>query len=344
MFRVIPVQDEESQEVPAKLRPALSGPKSAVLILVGFVLLWLVFFALNRATPYIGVGSDVATLRKKNYELEGKTFPGSFVGVKLAVFGNSKVLSGFVPDDFDALAARDRIPVYSFNSGFPAQSEFVDELAAMTEHGVAPDVVLLTIPWQPKPKSISIFKLSSDDHQLADEIFPFRLFVRNLARFIVKSHNSGGMANLYRKDEIEAEKVIQARGYYFIKDLSKYPGDRLPPDYTLASDDPAHVAQRQADFDSAQLDQLNSALEKHKVRCFYIPVHLRSTEAAPAPAIDNEFASLLATHSSCRVLGPDYISYPNSLYSDEAHLNPEGARQYTEDIYKLVAPYLRGAD
>jgi hypothetical protein len=338
---VITAQELERREVRGTFRQTLGGRKRAALKFAGFAFIWLGFFALNRATPYIGVGSDVATLKKKNYESEGNTFPRAFSGTKLAVFGNSKALSGFIPDEFDSLAAREDLKVYSFNSGFPGQSEFVDELALMTKRGAAPNVVLLTIPWQPKPRGISLFNLPIDDHKLADEIFPFRLFIRNLVRFLVKSSSSGGPAKLYRKDEIEAETVLRARGYYFIKDLSKFPGDQLPAKYSLPSDDPAHVAQRPADFNSGQLDQLNSALEAHNIRCFYVPVFLRSAEAAPAPAIDMEFASALATHSTCRVLGPDYFTYPNSYYSDEAHLNPQGAKVYTEDIYKLVAPYLR---
>src|SRR5579863_10469470 len=138
----------------------------ALLSLLGFLVLWTGFLAFSRAVPYVANGSDIVKVTKKNYMMAGDAFPRSFAGTKLAVFGNSKVLSGFIPDRFDSLAAQDRLPVYSFNSGLPAQSEFVHELEMMAGEGAAPDVILLTIPWRPTPKSNSLFTLPADDNEI----------------------------------------------------------------------------------------------------------------------------------------------------------------------------------
>jgi hypothetical protein len=67
---------------------------------------------------------------------------------------------------------------------------------------------------------------------------------------------------------------------------------------------------------------------------------MRSTEAAPAPPTDTDFALQLERHTRCRALGPDYFSYSPVLYSDDIHLNPDGAKVYTGDLYRLVAPHL----
>jgi hypothetical protein len=330
------------QDSPAALRPVLSGPKSALILLAGFLILWCAFFGLYSATPYLRNASDVVKFAKQKYVSGGEAFPESATATKIAVFGNSKVLSGFIPDEFDRLASRDGNRTYSYNAGFPSQSEseFIDELETMTDRGVSPDIVLLAYTWESKPRHLSPFKLSSDDNHLANAIFPFRFFARNLSRFAVSSKRFGGLRAFYLKTKAASDRVLRSRGYYFIEELSQFPNNRLPSTYTLPSDHPNAVTPRNPDFNSAELDRLNRVIEKHHIRCLFIPEHARSTAAAPASSNDAEFAGSLAQHSTCRTLGPDYFSYSPVLYSDDLHLNPEGARGYTEDLYKLVSPYL----
>ena len=319
----------------------LKGTLSPLLFLLGLVLLWLSFFELNRAAPYIANASDVIKTRKKQFEASGGTFRGAITGTRIAIFGDSKVLSGFIPDEFDALAAAQGIPVYSFNSGFPAQTEYIDELIVMLNQQPAPDVVLITNIWPKHSRTLSIFSLSTDDNTLADRFFPFRLFMRNVTRFLADSKRFGGVRAFYQHSKDTANAVLAARGYYYIKELNLYPDGKLPPDWHLPSDTPNKIEARDADFESSEFDRLNRAIEQHHVRCFFVPNHHRSTAAAPAPPINIPFASQMARLSTCRVLGPDYLSYSPVLYSDDLHMNPEGARQYTQDIYKLVAPQLR---
>jgi hypothetical protein len=318
----------------------LDGAKSAILLLCGFAALWAGFFFLNRATPFIANGADAIKEKKKEFEAEGKTFQNGRPGLRLAIFGSSKVLSGFIPDNFDALARRDSLSVNSFNSGFPGQSEFLDELTKMLDQENGPDVVLLTIPWESHAKHLSLFSLPIGDNQLANKIFPFRFYMRNVARFLAESHRHGGVRVFYRYTKEICDQVLAARGYYYIKELNVFPDGRLPPTWSLPSDHPREVMTRQADFESAELERLDTILKRRHVVCFYVPEHMRSTEAAPAPPTDTDFAQQLERHTQCRALGPDYFSYSPVLYSDDLHLNPDGAKVYTQDLYKLVAPQL----
>jgi hypothetical protein len=328
----------------AEKRSILSFRK-ALLFALGFGFLWLACFELYRATPYLRSSSDVIKHAKQQYVLDGDAFPAPDSQLNVAVFGDSKVLSGLIPAEFDRLAQHDSLEVYSYNSGYPAQSEseFIDELETMTEHGNPPNVVLLVFRWPDKARRFSAFHLSADDNQIADRVFPFRLMARNVARFIASSGRFGGPVAFYRKSRTAADQVLRDRGYYFIKELSLFAGDRLPADYSLPSDKPNAVLERKVNFESAELDRLNGIVEQHKISCFFVPTHHRSNEAAPAPADQAEFARQLAEDSPCRVLGPDYFSYPLAFYSDWAHLNPEGAKHYTRDLYDLSAPYLKGA-
>ncbi len=328
------------QSFVAKSRVKRQTPGAAVFVL-GLAVLWFLFYEVNLHTPYIANGSDIVKAAKKLYERDGKTFPSSIIAEKIAIFGDSKILTGFVPKQFDEQASEDHLTTYSFNSGFPGQDEFVGELSDMLAQEHRPDVVLLTREWFPVRRQTSFFSLSQDDNELASRFFPFRLLTRNVTRFLAEASRNGGPVRFYRSSQETAQAMIRARGWFFIKKLSIFPDDRLPPGYTLASDNPGVVERKHPDFASLQLDQLNSALASHHTRCFYVPYYRRIGEFAPAPSIDNEFAENLAAHSSCRVVGPNYFSYPPALFNDPIHLNPDGAKAYTADLYNLIAPHLR---
>jgi hypothetical protein len=340
--RMSTAQIDDVGRTATKPKPVLSGWRSATLLLIGFVALWLFFFWCYQTSPILSSASNLVRYSIKEQVLSGKAFPPDFHGSTLAIFGTSKAMAGFVPDEFDKLASQDSHSVYSFNSGEPGSREgdFVTPLETMAEHGRPPDIILLTYPWESVSKNFSVFKLKQDDNEIADTVFPFRLLARNAMRFVVNSRRFGGPANLYRQGLRTGAEVVQARGYYFIKELSVYPTEQMPSDYTLASDQPDKVLVRKADPDSKELDRLNHLVTKYKMQCFYVPLYFRTHEAAPPPPTDLEFAATLAKHSGCHVLGPDYMLYPPAFFSDPIHLNQHGAQIYTADLYRLLEPYL----
>ena len=79
-----------------------------------FAVLWAAFYGFYRAFPYVKNGSDVVFSAKLRFEQEGQVFPANTQKTRLLIFGNSKILAGFLPSRFDELSG-----VSSFNSGFP---------------------------------------------------------------------------------------------------------------------------------------------------------------------------------------------------------------------------------
>jgi hypothetical protein len=288
---------------------------------------------MSEQLPYIATGADVVYHAKTQIETRGVVFPPNVPGEKLIIFGNSRVLAGFVPKHFDQMSREGGIPHVSFNSGFPARDGFVPELTAMVRRGQVPDVVLLTQAWR---ESATIFKFTGSDHDLAEQLFPFRHLPRDAVSFLANSRNHGGLTNLYRLSQERARQMLADRGYYFIAEQSHFPGESLPQDFRLASDTPNVAQPRTADSGSRELKDLNRLLVQYHIRCFFVPDYRRMAAAAPAPTYNQKFADLLLQNSSCRLLGPDYFSYPNELFSDSIHLNHKGALIYTEDIHRLL--------
>jgi hypothetical protein len=304
----------------------------------GFAALWLAFYGLFILFPFVSTGAEVVYRAKLQQEFHGTVFSGDHSGQRVLIFGSSKVLAGFIPDEFDRLAAANKLNYYSYNSGYPARTAFVPELREMVkrESGV-PDVLLLTIPWETTTSGVSILRLPWNDHDIAENLFPFRYLIRDFFSFLITSRQHGGPLNYYREAGVNVSKMLKDRGYYFVSEQSHYPNDSLPDDFHLPSDQPAFVMTRSADVASAQLAELNQIVDKHHIRCYFVPQYQREGEYAPAPETDQAFADLLRLHSSCKLLGPDYLLYANRMFSDRAHLNRTGAQLYTRAIYDLFS-------
>jgi hypothetical protein len=318
------------------LRPIL-------LFLLGFLVLCAFFDGLQRAFPYLATGSEVVFQAKLRDEARGAVFPIKTSGTKVIVFGNSSILAGLVSKHFDELARADGLETYTYNSGFPGHVEFVPQLKAMVDTGNAPDVVLLTKAWQPK-RSGGIFKLPFADQELANTIFPFRNLIRDAASFAFTSRERGGLLRFYRKASQNIAQMQSDQGYYFISEQSHYASERLPDDFHMADDKPNVPQFRQADPSSPELAELNSILRAHSIKCFYVPYPARGSALGEAPPTDPAFQQLVESHTPCKVVGPYYYRYPNRDLSDQTHLNHIGSKIYTEDLYRLVKPYLAKGD
>jgi hypothetical protein len=305
-----------------------------------FALAWAALYGLWRGLPYLKNGSDVVFSAKLQWEHQGRVFPADPAVTRVLIFGNSKILAGFVPAWFDHLfdqmSSADHLHVSSFNSGFPGSDLFLPPLQAMCARGQAPNVLLMTLPWTRDPQPRGIFHLIPDDHAVIDGLFPFRNFLRDLTAFLLAAPSHGGVMSYYRESEANERAVIAERGYHLITEQSHFAGGRLPDDFHLASDQPMQRLPRNAPSPSAQIGQLNQLIRQYHIDCYFVPFYLRDGEAAPAEARDAAFAAQVEQATPCKLLGPDYYLYPNRLFADQTHLNQAGARVYTEALFQLL--------
>jgi hypothetical protein len=327
-----PNSEVAKQEPPAKR----STPSALSWTLLLFVVLWAAFYGVFRGLPYLKNGSDVVFSAKLQLEQKGEVFPADPSVTRVLIFGNSKILAGFVPAWFDQMSSANHLKVSSFNSGFPGSDLLLPPLRAMCARGQAPNVLLLTLPWSPDPPRLGVFHFIADDHAVIDHLFPFRNLVRDLTAFLLNAPSHGGATSYYRESEENDRELVAERGYHLITEQSHFPGGRLPDDFHLASDQPTQRLPRVAPAQSTQAGQLNRLIQQYHMDCYYVPFYLRSGEAAAAAEYDAGFAAQLEHATSCKLLGPDYYLYPNRLFADQTHLNKTGARIYTEALFQLL--------
>jgi len=300
--------------------------------------LWLLLAGLDAALPYIRPGAEVVYAAKSESIGRGGLFrPGA--PVRVAVFGNSKVLTSFQPELFDALAGGQ---VSSYNLGLPNYLLFIENLERLCQQGERPTHVLLMFPWPDTPaRSFDPFHPGVDDDKVMDALFPFRKLPRNLSLFAARSRSRGGMAAFYRESRRQTEAMLAQRGYYFIEGQSHFPGHRLPDDFRLQKDDPGVPFSRVASTAAPTFSRLRELAERYDIRVLFVPAYHREGECAPPPE-PSPLVAALAGHPRFEVVGPDYWLLPRREFSDPVHLNPGGAALYTRRLWELVGPQLTG--
>lgn len=305
-----------------------------------FACLYGVLTAIHRHFRYLQSGADLVVRMKHDLSHEGQPFRDPRA-LKVMAFGHSQILSGFIPSLFDAEMARAGVPsVESYNFGMPGSSRFVSDLEAMVARGVKPDVILLILAWPGTEFQPTAFQPFANEKDMIDNAFPFRKMPRDLLIAVAEAHGHPGLvARNYRDARRIIEGVKRDRGYYFIARQSHYPNHELPDSFTAPSDTPGKPYVRTVPLGPV-FKRLEALCEKHGIQCLLIPTYYRKGQYAPPPERNEETVRTLAGHPRFHVVGPDYLLFPNKLFSDSIHTNPRGAEIYTRAIAGLVSGWM----
>ncbi|ANN72130.1 hypothetical protein [Bordetella bronchialis] len=311
-------------------RSGYAGGRRAARFLAIAAAVWAVLDGLYAAFPMIRPGADIVMEAKFQSLVKGRLFSPED-RARVLVFGNSKTLAGFRPEDFDGAF---RPGVRSYNLGLPGDARILPILEAALAAGNVPTHVLLTMAWDDKPRPTLLDRLR-DDETILYTLVPFRDLPRDITAFIVSSHFR--FRERYEEGRHERDRMLAQRGWYFIKGQSYFPSGELPDDYAIPSDHPDEFLARPIPPASFVLDELDRLSRQYGFKVILVPGNTRRHAQAPAPAGDERRALDIAGHPGMRVIGPDYWVYPPKDYSDAVHLNPAGALAYTHDLARLVA-------
>jgi hypothetical protein len=327
----------EGPPAPASPSSGTARPADLALPLLAFAacagLVWLACFGLWKALPGIRAGHVQIYASATRAIRVGQLFPPD-AEMRLVIFGNSQIQAGFVPKAFDAASGG---RVASYNLGLPNTTAFIDELEILVRREPAPTHVLITQLWDETPAP-SLADRFMDDAGLLRDLFPFKDLPRDLFLFTARSFAKGGPLAFYRRSIANVEQSVADRGYYFITEMSHFPGNRLPPDFRLDSDDPNAFKPRDVPPRGRVAAQVSAIAED--LPLYLVPTMSRIGQYRDAVRDEAAVASL--AEYGVEVLGPDYWLLPNAMFSDPLHLNPEGARCYTRLLWELVAPALTG--
>jgi hypothetical protein len=307
-----------------------SRPRAIMRFAVLAALAWAVMDACYTKLPLIRPGADIVMAAKFDAMVKRRMFAPTD-HYRVFVFGNSKTMAGFRPDEFDAAFPPG---VRSYNLGLPGEARFLPILKAALAAGNVPTHVLLTIPWDGKPAPTWLDRLR-DDEAILYTLVPFRDLPRDAVTFLAASRLH--MRERYEDAAHERARMLEQRGWYFIKSQSLFEGDALPDDYSLPTDHPAEFLPREIPPASFARDELEALARKYGFRIVMVPGNMRGHAEAAAPAADDNRLRAIAGNAAIRIAGPDYWVYPAADFADPVHLNPRGATAYTHDLARLAA-------
>ncbi len=293
-------------------------------------ILWLLLYETDSMLPGLRSGSDQVYETKLRCIAKEKLFPGN-AKERVVIFGDSRVLSGFIPSTFDGLSKN---RVASYNLGLPNATHFLSELEQLVQRGETPTHVLLTVPWDTAPMP-SLYDRFRDDDGLMQGLFPFRKLPRNAALFLIRARSHGGRRAYYREVLDRLDHLVADRGYHFIESQSHYANHRLPDDFRLDSDNPHLIGSRTIVPDGPAYAKLKELQKRAGFQILFVPAYLR--EGARAPTVPDEDRARTLRSQGIQVVGPDYWLFSNRCFSDPVHLNPEGAQVYTMRLWELLA-------
>jgi len=307
---------------------------SGIRMLLIILSLWLVFYVCSTVLPGIRPAGEMVYAAKIEDLCRYVRFTDG-VKNKVLIFGDSRILSGFVPELFDSIAGNTR----SYNFGLPGTVHFLSILEAIIERGEIPTHVLLTIEWSDGDVENSRDSPRFSGNNLMDLLFPFRKLPRDLTLFLMRSQSRGGIVNYYRLGIKSVRSMLNARGYYFIEGQSIYPNHRLPEGFKLRKDDPERLLVRDFNTKNWIFDRLKELHCEYGISFYIVPCYYRKGYCAEPPS-ENNNTGLFTEYSGFKVLGPEYFVFPLKYFSDPAHLNREGAQVYTERLGRLLADNL----
>ena len=297
------------------------------------VAIWLGLYALWQSFPYVRPGHEQIYDAKLELVARGDAFSAA-VPIRAAVFGDSRVLAGFIPELFDELSGG---RIQSYNLGLPNMTDFLDVLEEMAATEPKPTHALLVFPWSSRAEP-GPWALIQDDQKMITQLFPFRHFPRDLAQFLVRSYQHGGLASYYDYMKEQVASARRDRGYFFIEHMSHFPNHVLPEGFRLETETSSLVRHRRYELKGKAYERTRTLADEHGIRIVLVPLYHRRGQFG-APGSNQDDRQRLAEHGVW-VAGPDYWLYPNEFFSDPTHLNRRGAAQYTRQLWDLVGPGL----
>ncbi|MBY0587460.1 hypothetical protein K2X85_09805 [bacterium] len=313
---------------------ARQSVRSMSLFLAIAVVFWLFFWLIWTELPFLRNGTRVIVDAKREFIAHGHLFDSIKPAPnRVAFFGHSRVLSGFIPDLFDSLSQG---RTESYNLGMPGEAAFLPRLEEVLAAGHRPTHVFLILAWPADEFTPSIWRWFGGDQPLIEKAFPFQPLARDAIAFLARAPSQGGIRAFYRHSQKSAEKTIADRGYYFIESQSLFSDHRLPENYNHPSDHPDRIDPREVPSKGAPIERIARLAQEHHFRVILVPNYRREKQAGPPPSVNEKTLAALRDRPLFDIVGPDYIRYPNALFSDRVHLNPDGADRYTRDLWEVT--------
>jgi hypothetical protein len=304
--------------------------------------------AIHSAKVYKDGASIVCEQKRK--AVREKKWTVSEDKTNVLYFGASGVLSAIIPEVFDSLMNHQ---TYSLNLALPALpiGPYYHYLLDFLEHNPAPDYIIMTYHVDSEPilltdtygnqgvgfpgELFSYLIHRDEKHQIVNYLLPFHVYRGALFRFLYnRLFDPAHIEETRQRNSRIVKKMIEDRGYYFIMEQSKFPGGRLPEDYTEETDCPECEMKLYDPDTDIYVDKFFRLTEKLNTKVLLVSHPIREGRFKQFEAVPGAINKLITRyeHVSIPPEGWKLPFYENRYFADPHHLNKDGALVYTQEV------------
>lgn len=310
--------------------------KNAFIFLLSLVFLYGLFYVIDDKNLYLKDGSG-AVNKTKRQVLSNQAAKDKTDKPLLFFIGDSRIMSGFVPEVFDSLSG-EMVKSYNFAMGGEQMYSVFEYLKRME---VKPDILLIQQTW-PEASAQKMDLMPIGDLSMKD-LLPFKSLVRDMMIFAGRGMKQGySLPEYYRLTQGYCETMLSNRGYFFIASEALFPNHQLPEDYQLSADDATKITHLELDPSGKYFKKIRQYALENDIKIIVAPECRRKGERKNAdPSAIRNRESLSGDPHIYVTPGPPYHLLDNKYFSDARHLNPEGARKWTQMLYRDLSPLLQ---
>jgi len=317
-------------------------------IIGGTITLFLRMFAVNVGDVYKDGASIICEEKRK--AVRNGTFGYKEGKINVLFMGRSKILAGIIPNYFDSLVNG---RTYSLNLSLPALpiGPHYFALKDYLESNPPPEYIVLHLSVS-AGKSTSLFdKYANQGISFPQElvsyfinrenktvifnfVFPIRMYLKQSVKYALNLvFNPSDIRRNRRRNAKIVNKMINDRGYYFIKEQARFPDNKLPATFkeSLNLDRTRGIYDPHIDPYVRKFFDLAS---NNKIKILLIEVPYREKQYMQYSLMPKHYKIVLDEYSNIYIAqdGWKVKFYENKFFSDPTHLNAEGAELYTHKI------------
>ena len=275
--------------------------------------------------------------------------------INVLFMGTSRILAGIVPTFFDELSGGRTL---SYNFALPAlpigSSYFM--LEDYLEKNPSPQWIIMQlhinrcrictlfnyysnqglIGWG---EIFSLFMESQSKNIAINYIFPFKMYAFFTVQYLYnRIFHPSRLRQLQEDNRAILSRMIQERGYYFIEEQAVSPDNRLPADFGEMGKISADTRERMEydPFNDPYVEKFFDLTRENGVKVLLVQPVYRQNQVLQYEKIPLQFEMILKEydHVFLAKQGWKLKHYENRFFSDQTHLNRDGARQFTREIYQ----------
>jgi hypothetical protein len=272
--------------------------------------------------------------------------------INILYFGASGILSAIIPEVFDSLMKN---RTYSLNLALPALpiGPYYHYLKDFLKHNPPPEYIIMTYHVDGEPMLLSetygnqginfpgelfsYFIHRKDKNQIVNYLLPLHVYRGPIFKYLYYSlFDPSHIQRTKKRNDKIVEAMIEDRGYYFIREQSRFPDGKLPADYRADTDCPDCKMKLYDPESDVYVDKFFKLTEKLNTEVLLVMHPVRRGSYKQFDSVPDPLQKLMRQYENISIPSDMELPfYENRYFSDPHHLNSQGAIRFTGEIAEV---------